>query len=438
MTPDSEDLWFLPLGGCGEIGMNLNLYGHDGRWLMVDCGVTFSRDNRIEMPDPAFITARREALSALLLTHAHQDHIGAVAWLWPKLKCPVYATPFAAALLRQQLAERGLADRVPITEVSPGHRHTVDGFDIEWLGITHSTAECNALMIRTPAGSVFHTGDWKLDPGPVVGEALVGSRFEALGEEDVLAMVCDSTNAMVRGWTPSESALRKPLRAAIEAAPGRVIVACFGSNVARLATLRDVAEATGRYIGLLGRSLHGYLSAARCAGLWRETPHLIDASHLGYLPPQEVLAVATGSQGEPRAALQRLADDSHPHLTLAPGDTVLMSSRVIPGNEAAVEGLLMRLRDLGVNTITDIDRANPIHASGHPAQDELRQMYGWVQPRTAIPVHGEEAHMAANAQIARQCGVEQQMTGLNGDLFLLAPQRAIRRGAVPTGRLRPG
>ena len=435
MTPDREDLWFLPLGGCGEIGMNLNLYGHDGRWLMVDCGVVFTRDNGVEMPDPSFIVARRDALSALLVTHAHQDHIGAVAWLWPKLRCPVYATPFASALLRQQLARRGLGDEVPLIEVAPGQRHTLDVFDVEWLGITHSTAECNALVVRTPAGNVFHTGDWKLDPAPVVGEALVPSRFERLAGEDILAMVCDSTNAMVPGRSPSERALREPLRQVIANAPGRVVVACFGSNIARLVTLLHVAGVTRRYLGLLGRSLHGYLTAARGAGLWPDSSRLVEAAHLGYLPAKDVLAVATGSQGEAGAALQRLADNRHPDLTLAPGDTVVMSSRVIPGNEAAVESLLMRLRDLGVNTVTDSDPARPLHASGHPAQEELKQMYRWVRPRTAIPVHGEVPHMAANARVARAAGVERQMTGVNGDLFMLAPQRAIRRQAVAAGRI---
>ena len=439
MTPGPDDLWFLPLGGCGEIGMNLNLYGHDGRWLMVDCGITFGGPAEpgphIQMPDPRFVAERRDTLSALIVTHAHEDHVGAVAHLWRRLRCPVYTTRFTAEILNRKLAEAGLIEQVPLHVVQPGTRRRFDGFEVEWVGLTHSTPESQALVIRTPAGAVFHTGDWKLDDDPVVGPAYPEKRYRAIGEESVLAMICDSTNALVDGRSVNEGELYEGLQQLVEDAPGRVVVGCFGSNVARLHTLAQVAEDTGRYAALLGRSLHNYFSAARAAGIWDERLNFIEGDHLGYLPRNEVLAVATGSQGEPRAALERLAADNHFDLELEPGDTVLLSSRIIPGNEVAVGGLIRRLRALGVTVVTDEECNLPIHASGHPAREELADMYRWVQPRIAIPVHGEAEHMQANAELARSVGVPRQITGRNGDLFMLAPVPGIRRNAAPVGRL---
>jgi ribonuclease J len=439
MTPGSDDLWFLPLGGCGEIGMNMNLYGHDGRWLMVDCGITFERRSahttEIQMPDPAFISARRERLAGLIVTHAHEDHVGAVAQLWPLLRCAVYTTRFTAEILARKLREQGLAERVPVHIVQSGERRQLAGFTVEWVDLTHSTPESQALVIDTAAGAVFHTGDWKLDPAPRVGARYPEQRYRALADGSILAMVCDSTNALTPGRSVSEGALQTGLREAVAAATGRVVVACFGSNVARLDTLARVAEATGRRTALLGRSLHNYWRAAVAAGLWDRELTLIESAHLGYLPAGEVLAIATGSQGEPRAALDRLAANTHPDLALEPGDTVILSSRVIPGNEVAVERLLERLRDLGISVIQDGDVRLPLHASGHPCQEELADMYRWVQPKVAIPVHGEDAHMRANAALARAVGVPQQLVGRNGDLFMLAPTPGIRRGAAPTGRL---
>jgi len=439
MIPGKEDLWFLPLGGCGEIGMNMNLYGHDGAWLMVDCGITFARPGEsgphVQMPDPDFIASRRDTLTALLITHAHEDHVGAVAHLWRSLQVPVYATAFAAAILRRKLIEAGLVDQVPVHIVESSHRHRLAGFDVEWLDLTHSTPESQALVIRTSAGTIFHTGDWKLDPDPVVGADFAQARMESIGNEPVAAMVCDSTNALEAGRSISEGALYQGLKDLVDDAPGRVIVGCFGSNIARLATLARVAAETGRYAGLLGRSLHNYYGAARSAGLWDSDLPMVEPGHLGYLPPTEVLAIATGSQGEPRAALDRLAADNHPDLSLEPGDTLLMSARVIPGNEDAVAALGRRLERLGVTVIRDEELNAPIHASGHPAQDELRDMYRWIRPDVAIPVHGEDEHMQANATLAKSEGVSRQMTGRNGDLFMLAPQRGIRRAAASVGRL---
>jgi len=438
MTPSAGDLWFLPLGGCGEIGMNMSLYGHDGRWLMVDCGIGFDRhsaDTRIITAMPDFIAARRDRLVGLLVTHAHEDHVGAVAHHWPELRCPVYCTRFTAEILARKLVEAGLLGIAPVQVVETGERHSLHAFDIEWVALTHSTPEAQALLIRTPAGTVFHTGDWKLDPEPVVGEVFDPLAYRRIGDEGITAMVCDSTNATVEGRSPSEGELYSALLEKVLSATGRVVVACFGSNVARLTTLVRVAAATGRYPGLLGRSLSNYYRAARAAGLWGLKQELVPAAHLGYLPAREVLAIATGSQGERGAALSRLAARDHPDLDLEPGDTVIFSSRVIPGNERALEALDARLQAMGVTVVHDVEAAPPIHASGHPARDELREMYQWIRPQIAVPVHGEGRHLDAHAALARELGVPVQLNGRNGDLYLLAPQPGLRRNAAPVGRM---
>ena len=439
MTPSEDELWFLPLGGCGEIGMNLNLFGHDGQWLMVDCGVTFARPGEtgphVQMADPAFIETHRDKLAGLIVTHAHEDHLGAVEYLWDRLQCPIYTNAFSAAILRRKLGEAGMLGRVPIEVVSDGERRRLGPFDVQWLGLTHSTPETQALMLRTPCGAVFHTADWKLDPDPVLGDPIDAARFQALADETVNAMVCDSTNALTPGRSVSEGELFDGLHHWVAEAPGRVIVGCFGSNVARLKMLARVAEATGRYAALLGRSMRNYYTAALTAGVWDTDYRFVDPAHLGYLPRNEVLAIATGSQGEPRAALDRLSAGNLFELDLDPGDLVLMSSRVIPGNEASVERLYRRLAARGVTVIADEALNMPIHASGHPAREELADMYRWVAPELAIPVHGEPEHMDANAQLAASVGVPRQLRGENGDLFMIAPVPGIRRGAVPAGRL---
>ena len=382
MTPGASDLWFLPLGGCGEIGMNFNLYGHDGRWLIVDCGVTFGRDGEpgpeIQMPDPAFIEARRDDISAMVITHAHEDHVGAVPHLWPRLRCPVYTTAFTAEILRRKLREHDLIDQVPIHVVQRDDRLALDGFELEWVGLTHSVPDANALMLRTAAGSVFHTADWKLDPAPVVGPAYDEQRYRALAAEGVGTMVCDSTNATVEGHSRSEADLYDGLKRCVARAEGHVFVTCFGSNIARLHTLARIARATGRYLGLLGRSLHNMVSAARAAGVWDPAYRIVDPFDLGYLPGREVLVATTGSQGERYAALDRLANDTHPQPSLDPGDTVVYTNRLIPGNERPVKDLYLRLQGRGARVLTDVDVDLPIHASGHPAREELRKMYRWV------------------------------------------------------------
>ena len=449
MTPTDKDLLFLPLGGTGEIGMNMNLYGHDGQWLMVDCGVTFPKPGRvsadgtvhhsgepdIQMPDPEFISSRRDQLAGLVITHAHEDHVGAVPYLWPKLRCPIYTSRFTAEVLKKKLAEHAMLHQVKIIIVEVGERVHIGPFEVEWLPITHSIPDPNALMIRTPLGNIFHSGDWKLDPDPVVGHGYKEDTFRALADEGVLAMVCDSTNATTVGHSVSESELYDGLRHYIEGAKGRVIVTCFGSNIARLLTLSHIADDTGRYMGLYGRSMVNMYQCAKRAGVWPYSAGTVDTGHLGYLPRHEVLAVATGSQGEPRTALRRLAAGTHPDFELEPGDRVIFSARAIPGNEQAIQGLIDQLTAMQVEVVTVDDAEYLIHASGHPAQEELKTLYQWVQPEISIPVHGEDVHMKAHAGVARSCGVPRSMTGRNGDLFMLRPVPGIQRQKVKTGRL---
>ncbi len=432
-----EELLFLPLGGTGEIGMNLNLYGHRGRWLMVDLGVTFSRDSlpgvEVILPDPAYIEERRDQLDGLVLTHAHEDHIGAVGHLWDRLGCPIYATPFTAELLRPKLAEAGLLDVAEITEVPLSGRFTVGPFEIELITLTHSIPEPNAVVIRTAAGTVLHTGDWKLDPEPVVGDDFDESALRALAEEQVLAMVCDSTNALVAGDSGSEGDIAESLAAIIGEQRGRVAVACFASNVARLESVMQAAERHGRRVALAGRSMRRIVDAARATGYLNGMPPIVSDNDIGFLPRDEVLLLCTGSQGEPRAALWRIARDDHPDIVLEEGDCVIFSSREIPGNETAIHELQNALVRLGVRVISDHDA--PVHVSGHPARDELAQMYGWVRPQVAVPVHGEARHLFEHAALARACQVPQAVVGENGSLIRLAPGRAEIVDRVPAGRL---
>jgi ribonuclease J len=388
------------------------------------------------MADPTFVADRRGELDGLVLTHAHEDHVGAVAHLWPRLGCPVYATAFTAAILRRKLAEHGLVEAVEIVEVGREERRRIGAFDVQWTPITHSIPEAHGVVLRTAAGTVFHTGDWKLDPNPVLGPAYDERRLRALGDEGVDVMVCDSTNALVEGTTPSEAALREGLRRVVREAPERVVVTTFGSNVARLHTLARVAADTNRRMGLMGRSLMNMHASARATDNWDPSLVLMDGVELGWLPREEVLAVATGSQGDERAALDRLAAGTHPAFDLEPGDTVVFSSRTIPGNEAEVARIVRRLERLQVRVVTADDAL--IHASGHPARDDLRRMYEWIRPGVAVPTHGEVRRMAAHAGLAGEAGVRRRLTGTNGDLFLLAPNAGVRRGAVRTGRLGVG
>lgn len=444
MIPGPRDLWFLPLGGCGEIGMNLNLFGHDGRWLMVDCGVTFerapgARRPRVELADPRFIVEYRDRLAGIVATHAHEDHIGALPWLWPRLRAPLYTTAFTAAVLGRKCRGRNTPVPEPLVAVTPGETRQIGPFRVRWLSITHSTPETCALHLSCAAGSVLHTADWKIDAAPVAGPAFDATPFRALGDAQLDAVICDSTNALQPGHSRSEGELAPGLRALLGARGGRVVVACFASNVARLRTLLTAGRACGRHVGLLGRSLHTMVDCGRAAGYFRVDERFVPAPDLGYLPRQEVLALATGSQGEAGAALDRLARDDHPAFSLEAGDCVVFSARTIPGNERSVAMLCERLRTLGVDVVhADSHPGAPLHASGHPCADELAALYRWTRPRLAVPVHGERAHMAANAAHARAAGVPLALTGSNGDLFHLAPAPGLRRRAAPVGRLIAG
>ena len=423
--------------------MNMNLFGHDGEWLMVDCGVTFDepltddshRTHPVVSADPKFIVQQRERLQGIVITHAHEDHLGALPYLWTRLKAPVYATPFAAEVLRRKLSQHGLASRVPIHIIPPGGRFRVGVFDLEFLPITHSIPEPQALLVTTPAGKVFHTADWKIDHNPVIGEPFQADRFAALASQNVRAMLCDSTNALKVGASLSESICHNGLLRQIQNFEGRVVVSCFSSNLARLVTIAKVAQATGRYFALLGRSLLNMYSIARQTGYWPRDLEAIDISHLGYLPRKEVLLVATGSQGEPRSALNRLAFDQFDHLQLEAGDRVVMSSFLIPGNERLVERMIESLRARNIEVIESATSSTPIHASGHPCQAELAEMYQLVQPDIAVPLHGEAEHIEANAMIAKRFSVPVQLKGLNGDLYELAPGARIHYAAVKTGRI---
>lgn len=414
--------------------MNLNLYGHRHAWLMVDCGVTFE-NNKVVMPDPEFIETRRDALVGIVATHAHEDHIGALPDLWERFRVPIYTTAFTAHVVRRKFAERRILD-VPITVVDTGDTLRIGPFDVTWLPITHSTPETHALVISTPAGRVLHTADWKIDLHPVVGGAFNRDYYANLKGID--AIVCDSTNATKPGRSISEGDLLPGLRQQVETAPGRVIVACFASNIARLQTIATVAAECNRYLGVLGRSLNQMSEAARACGHLDSHFRPIEPDHLGFLPASEVMAIASGSQGEPGAALHRLAMDSHPALNLDAGDRIIFSAKTIPGNEDEVERLVSLLKERGAEVVHADEHEAPLHASGHPHRDELIDMYQAVRPALAIPVHGEARHMQENAAIAASCGVPGQLVGENGDLFVIAGARAPQKlaSAARTGRIR--
>jgi len=432
-----EELAFLALGGVGEIGMNLSLYGHAGRWLMIDCGISFADDTLpgidVVMPDPAFIAERTDTLDGLVVTHAHEDHIGAIPYLWQRLRCPVYATPFTAAVLRQKLLEADLEHEVPITEVPMSGSFTVGPFEIELVTLTHSIPEPNAVVLRTPLGTVLHTGDWKFDREPLIGATADYARLRQLGEEGVLAMICDSTNALRPGEAGSEADVRKSLIDLVSRCEKRVVIACFASNVARVESAAAAALAHDRHAALVGRSLWRIEHAARETGYLAGVPPFLTDEEAAYLPREKVLLVCTGSQGEPRSALARIAEDDHPEIVLEAGDTVIFSSRIIPGNERAIGRLQNRLAALGVEIVTEHDHF--VHVSGHPAQDELTRMYQMVRPRIAVPVHGETRHLMAQARLAEQCQVPQAVVTKNGEVVRLAPGPAGVIGEVPTGRL---
>ena len=436
MDAVSSDLAFLPLGGTGEIGMNLNLYRCGGKWLAVDCGIGFGGaalpEVDVMMPDPAYIVERRDRLVGLVITHAHEDHLGAVAWLWRSLRCPIYASPFAAAVLRRKLAEAQLLSEVKLIVVPPGGAIDLPPFNLRFLRVAHSIPEAQALVIRTAAGIVLHTGDWKLDPNPLVGPPTDEAAFSALGDEGVLAMVCDSTNAMVEGHSGSEADVRRALSVLVRGLRGRVAVTCFASNVARVESVAMAARDAGRSVALVGRSLRNLDAAARECGYLKGVPPFASEDDANDIPDDNLLILVTGSQGEPRSALARIAADTHPRIELGEGDTVVFSSRVIPGNERAIGAVQDNLVRRGVKLMTDADHM--IHVSGHPARDELRKLYKLVRPRFSVPVHGEWRHLSAHAALAQEAGVTPVLLE-DGDILSLAPGTPEVVDSAPVGRL---
>ncbi len=431
-----DELIFLPLGGAGEIGMNMNLYGFAGQWLLVDLGITFADGEQpgidLITPDPTFIAERRDDLAGLIVTHAHADHLGAVAHLWPRLRCPVWATPFAAALLRRKLEEAGLLADVAIHEITPGERLRIGPFAIDFIPLTHSTLEMNALAIRTDAGLVLHTGDWKLDPDPLVGPKSDEDALRRLGDEGVMAMIGDSTNALVEGTSGSERDVRDTLMEICANRAGRIAVTTFASNVARIDTVAKVAAAHDRHLVLVGRSLWRIVEAAReCGYLHDLAPPLTDVEG-AYLPPEKVLFLCTGCQGEASAALSRIATGGHRHVVFEKGDLVIFSSRVIPGNEKSITRVQNRLLWKGVEVIGERERG--VHVSGHPCRDDLAEMYRLVRPKIAVPVHGEYKHMLAHAELARAMQVPEAVVIENGQALRLVPGAAEVVAEVQSGR----
>jgi ribonuclease J len=437
-----EELVFLPLGGIGEIGMNVYLYGWGAtpnrQWLMVDLGVTFPTDAEpgvdVVFPDLRFIEDERQNLAGILLTHAHEDHFGAVAEMWPRLRVPVYCTKFAAALLKGKLQEYSHRDEVPIVEVAQGSRFNIGSFDVELATVAHSIPECNAVLIRTPLGNILHTGDWKIDAVPGLNGATDTAKLQAFGHEGVHVLVCDSTNALVEGVSVTEGAVAAGLREVVASAKGRVAVTTFASNVQRLVAIGEAAKAAERELVLVGRAMHRIAEAARDTGLWPEHLTYMDQEYFNTVPGDHVLALVTGSQGEVRAALARIAEGDHPFVKLSRGDTVIYSARTIPGNEEGVIRLQNRLADQGVHVVTE-DPRGPIHASGHPRRGELAQLYRWLRPKYIIPMHGEPRHLEEHALFARERGLVPVLGIRDGKMVRLLPGAPEVIDTAPVGRI---
>ena len=441
MIARPDELMFAPLGGVGEIGMNLSIYGlgnrHQRSWLAVDLGVSFGDEEHLPgidliMPDIRFLESERKNLVGLVLTHAHEDHFGAIIDLWPRLKCPIYATKFSAALFEAKCAAERNPPEIPVTVVPSGGRVDIGPFGVEFVPVAHSIPESHALAIHTAAGIVLHTGDWKLDPTPLVGLPTDERRLRELGDEGVLALVGDSTNAVRDGRSPSETEVAGTIAKLVKAAKGRVAVTTFASNVGRLRAVADAARRAGREVVVVGRAMERVVQVARETGHLDGMQEFRSADVYGHLPPDKVLAVCTGSQGEPRAALARIARDDHPQVTLNRGDTVIFSSRTIPGNEKAVGAIINGLVAQGIEVITD--RTELVHVSGHPRRDELRDLIAWVRPQVLIPVHGEALHLSEHARLARAAGVPKVLVCKNGDLVRLGPGEPGIIDELPAGR----
>jgi len=435
MTP-GEELLFLALGGSGEIGMNLNLYGCQGKWLMVDLGVSFADPScpgvDLIMPDTAFIEAHRDDLLGIVLTHGHEDHIGALPYLAGELGVPLYATPFTAGLIRGKLVEEGISDSIELNVVADGAWFELGPFRMRHLPLAHSIPEGNALLIETPFGRIFHTGDWKLDEEPQIGVPTTAEELSAIGDEGILALVCDSTNVFNNEASGSEASVKAGLLGAVADAEGRVVVTTFASNAARLQTLGEVARLTGRELCVAGRSLDRIIAVTKSCGYLRDFPPLLDFDAIMALPARRVMVIATGGQGESRAALARMAFDQHP-IKLVAGDSVIFSSRKIPGNEMAIGRIQNILAEKQVTMITE-SQAH-VHVSGHPGRPELAAMYSWIRPDMLVPVHGELRHMAEQARFGADHGIKRTIVQKNGDIVRLAPDGPRKIAETHAGRL---
>ena len=436
-----DELVFLPLGGVGEIGMNLALYGYgpktNRQWIMVDCGVTFPGPDLpgvdLVLPDIRFLAEERKNLKGIIITHAHEDHYGALNELWPGLNVPVYASPFTAGMLEAKRDYERSRVNIPVTIFKQGDRINVGPFEIEAIGVNHSIPEPMSLAIKTPLGTVIHTGDWKIDLDPSLGPLTDETRFRKLGDEGVLALICDSTNAVRDGISPSEREVSESLTKIIESAEGRVGITTFSSNVGRIRSIAQAAEAAGREVLLLGSSMKRVTEVARDIGLMEGLKPFIAEDEFGYIPRDKVVVILTGSQGEPRAALAKIARDEMRNVAFTDGDTIIFSSRAIPGNEKAINDIKNGLVEQGINIITDAEAL--VHVSGHPRRHELQQMYGWVRPKMVVPVHGEAVHLTAHAELAEQSGIAAVPRVRNGDVLKLAPGTPEVVDHAPFGRI---
>jgi ribonuclease J len=436
-----HELVFMPLGGTGEIGMNCYCYGSgpadDRHWLMVDLGVKFGEETDpgidVVLPDVGFIAAEKSRLHGLVLTHAHEDHLGAVAWLWPQLECPVYCTPFAAQILALKLKEAGLDEQVPVKVMPVGSKFTLGPFGLEFISVTHSIPEPTALLIRTKEGTVLHSGDWKIDRTPVLGQGMDEKRLREIGGKGVDLLVCDSTNVLREGFSPSEAEVAERIMALVRQATGRVAVTTFASHLDRIATAIRAARATGREVVIAGRAMRNTIEAARACGMLTESGRLLDEEEFGYLPPEKVMLLCTGSQGEPRAAIARIAEDIHPHVSLEAGDLVIFSSKTIPGNEKEVGRVLNNLARLDIDVITGEE--DLVHSSGHPRQGELALLYEWVKPGALIPMHGEPRHLRAHRDFAHAKGIREVLIPRDGRILRLCPGAPEEIDEAHFGRL---
>ncbi|WP_349360792.1 ribonuclease J [Stappia sp.] len=438
MASESE-LVFVALGGLGEIGMNMALYGYgpakDRRWLMVDCGVTFAGPDLpgvdIVVPDTRFIEEERGRLEGIVITHAHEDHYGALVHLWSRFEAPLYMTPFTAGLLAAKVESEPGVDKIPVEVVDQGARFALGPFDLELVAMSHSIPEPCALAIRTPAGTVVHSGDWKIDPTPGIGKPIDIERLAEIGREGVRALICDSTNAVRDGVSPSEMDVAAELATVIKSAKRRVAVTTFASNVARIRSVALAAKAADRDVVVMGRSMFRATEVASELGYMDDLPAFLTEEAYGYLPPEKVVLLLTGSQGEERAALARIAAGDHRNVALSKGDMVIFSSRTIPGNEKAVNAIVNRLAEQQVDIVTDRDAL--VHVSGHPRRGELTQLYDLLKPQALIPAHGEALHLKAHRDLARDHGIRETVIARNGDVVRLAPGKLDIVDEVPVG-----